>query len=258
MVTLFNHLKFKFMKNTNLLTIIIAFTFITGCRKTVEPQPLSTKGTLFFHIHTFSDTTEFVEGDTVRDASGRQFTYSHARLYISGITLIKLDGTSVPLNNAYLLVNPDQEDYLVGEAPTGNYKSVAFNIGIDSAHNHINPATYPATNILSYQTGMHFYSLGEGYTFINVQGKVDSTASMNGPLDKSFSYMVGIDSLLKHVSMPDEPFSILPGQTQYIHMYADYSKLFQGINLKTESDGYEGDAVSQKIANNALNIFSLE
>jgi hypothetical protein len=105
---------------------------------------------------------------------------------------------------------------------------------------------------------MHFPSTTEGYIFINVAGSVDTTAAMNGTLDQTFNYQIGIDSLVKNVIMPDEPFNILSGQTEYVHMYADYSKLFQGINLKTENNGMNGDAVAQKIANNALSIFNLE
>jgi hypothetical protein len=241
-----------------MITGIFALTCLIACKKTVAPQPVvSTTGNLYFHFHTLSDTAEFVLGDTVADSTGRKYKYSAAQFYISGISLIKLDGTSVPVNNKYLLVNPAEENYSVGAVPVGNYKSVAFNIGIDSAHNHISP--YDASNVL-LQLGpiMHFYTPGEGDIFINVSGKVDTTAAKNGPLDQSFSYEVGLDSLLKHVVMPDQAFSILPNQTQFVHMYVDYSKFFKGINLKTENSGYGADAVAQKIAKNIPGMFRYE
>ncbi|HXA02500.1 MAG TPA: MbnP family protein, partial [Cytophagaceae bacterium] len=136
------------MKKSIIITGLFVLTCLMGCKKTVEPQPASTTGTLYFHFHTLSDTAEFLPGDTVRDASGRKYKYSIAQVYISGVSLIKLDGTSVPVNNVTLFVHPGTETYLVGAVPVGNYKSVAFNIGIDTAHNHKDPSSYTAGNPL--------------------------------------------------------------------------------------------------------------
>jgi hypothetical protein len=248
------------MKKSIFITGLFALAFLPGCKKTVEPQPaVSSTGNLSFHFHTLSDTAEFLPGDTVADASGRKYKYSVAQLYISGVSLIKLDGTSVPVNNVNILIHPQEENYSVGSVPVGNYKSVAFNIGIDTAHNHKDLSLYSAGNALAAQTpSMHFSTNQEGYIFVNVAGFVDTTAAMNGPLNQPFNYQIGIDSLLKHKVMPDQPYSILSGQIQFVHMYIDYSKLFQGINLKTENVGTKGDAVAQKVAKNISSMFRYE
>ncbi|MFL5729124.1 MAG: MbnP family protein [Cytophagaceae bacterium] len=231
----------------------------SSCKRTVEPEPAIENGTLSLHIHTLSDTTEFLPGDTVADANGRKYVYSTAEYYLSGITLIKMDGTPVSVSNVNLLIHPEEEDYLVGSVPAGNYKTIAFNIGISAAQNHLDPSSFAANNPLSPQTpSMHFATNPEGYIFMNVSGVLDSTSAMNGVPDYSFNYQVGIDSLVKHKQMPDLPFTILPNQTEFIHMYADFSKLFQGVNVKTENSGSKGDVVSQKIAHNIHNIFIYE
>lgn len=247
------------MKNLIIITGIIALTFFIGCKKKIEPQPVSTSGVLLFHFHTLSDTAEFLPGDTVADSTGRKYTFSIAKLYISGISLIKLDGTSVLVSNVNLLINPAEENYFVATVPVGNYKSIAFNIGIDTAHNHKDPSSYPAGDALSPQTpSMHFANNTQGYIFVNVSGFVDTTAAKNGPLNQPFNYQIGIDSLLKHKIMPDMPYTINVGQAQFIHMYADYSKLFQNINLKTENTGMNGDAVAQKVAKNITSVVRYE
>jgi hypothetical protein len=247
------------MKNSIIIAVLFVLICLLACKKTVAPQPVYTTGSLFFHFHTLSDTAEFLPGDTVADASGRKHKYSIAQLYISGISLIKLDGTSVPVNNVTLFIHPEEENYFVGAVPVGNYKSVAFNIGIDSAHNHKATSIYAAGNSLAAQTpSMHFSDTTQGYIFVNIAGFVDTTAAKNGPLNQSFNYQIGIDSLLKNKVMPDQAYNILPNQAQFVHMYIDYSQLFQNINLKTENTGTNGDAVAQKIAKNIPAMFLYE
>jgi hypothetical protein len=261
MVNLFNpNQKATPMKKSLIIAGLLALTYLLGCKKTVEPQPVvSTTGNLYFHFHTLSDTAEFLPGNIVADSTGRKYKYSAAQLYISDINLIKLDGTALPVNNVSLLINPAQESYFVGAVPVGNYKSVAFNIGVDTAHNHKDPSIYPAGNALAAQSpSMHFTNNTQGYIFVNIAGFVDTTAAKNGPLNQAFNYQIGIDSLLKHKIMPDMPYSILPDQTQFVHMYADYSKLFRNINLKTENAGANGDAVAQKVAKNISSIIRYE
>jgi hypothetical protein len=244
------------MKNLTFATVLIAFVFFTGCKKSIEPQPAPEPGNLYLHIHTFSNTTEFLPGDTVTDASGRKYKYDVAQSYISGISLIRMDGTAIPVNNVNLFIEPGVEDYLIGSVPAGNYRTVAFDIGIGASQNHLDPMMYAASDALAPKIpSMHFASNSEGYMFLHIAGTMDTTTSMNGPLDQPFSYQVGIDSLLRHQIISDHPFSILPGQTAYFHIYADYARLFQGINIRTENTGAGGDAVAQKIANNIPDVF---
>jgi hypothetical protein len=244
------------MRYPIIITSLLILSFLIGCKKSIEPQPAAEQGNLYLHIHTFSHTTEFLPGDTVTDASGRKYKYSVAQSYISGISLIRMDGTALPVNNVNLFIEPGIEDYLVGSVPVGNYRTVAFDIGVSSSENHLDPAMYPANHALAPKTpSMHFVSNSEGYMFMHIAGIMDTTAAMNGPLDQPFSYQVGIDSLLRHQVISDHPFSILPGQTTYFHIYADYARLFQGINIRTENTATGGDAVARKIANNIPDVF---
>jgi hypothetical protein len=243
------------MKYTIIITSLLIL-FLMGCKRSIEPQPAAEQGNLYLHIHTFSYTTEFLAGDTVTDASGRKYKYSAAQCYISGVNLIRMDGTSLPVNNVNLFIGPGVEDYLVGSVPVGNYRTVAFDIGINASENHLDPAMYPATHALAPKTpSMHFTSNTDGYMFVHIAGTMDTTTAMNGALDQPFSYQVGIDSLLSHQVISDHPFSVLPGQAAYFHIYADYARLFQGINIKTENTGTGGDAIAQKIANNIPDVF---
>ena len=72
----------------------------------------------------------------------------------------------------------------------GDYKGLSFNIGIDSASNHRDPATYPGSHVLNplVHQGM-FWDWNAGYIFIKLEGKYITTAGDTS----NFLYHIGKD-----------------------------------------------------------------
>jgi len=218
-------------------------------------------GTLMFHTHTNIDSLEANAGDTVTDAGGRKIRLDVAQFYISNISLKKTDGTFYKVKGAYIMKYISHETYLVGQVPAGNYTSVSFDIGIDSVTNATNPDSYPATSPLSIQNPvMWFGTTTKGYIFVNVQGLADTTWNHTGTPDYPFSYQIGTNALLKHIDMPSNPYIVIAGQTQYVHMICDYGILLRGINFKTQNlgDPFNYPAVANQIASNIHQMFRYE
>ncbi|MFI5220903.1 MAG: MbnP family protein [Bacteroidia bacterium] len=242
----------------NFLLLIIPLVFF-GCSKPSDTTLTNTNtgtGTLYFHLHTAIDSTEVAYGDTARNIDGAKIILSLAQFYISGIKLQKQDGSWLAVNGVYILKKVENEIYLIGNnIPVGNYLTVSFNIGIDSAANAKSPSSYPdSTNVLSPQNpSMWFGSVSQGYIFINLQGAADTSSNKNGTCNVKFNYKIGSNSLLKNVILPQKSFSVSPGQTFYIHLYCDYGKLLQGVNFKTQTltDTYTNNpALAAQIATN--------
>src|SRR5579872_5697205 len=167
---------------TNLLiklAVITCLTVFFSCKKkdtTVAPAPTTPMGTLAFHLHTNIDTTETDSGRICKDAGGRRFQLNVAQFYASGIVAIRSDGSKVPLSNVYILKTMAKEEYVIGSIPAGNYNSVSFNVGIDSAANKTAPSSHAAPSVLGAQIpNMWFGSTAQGYIFMNVQGLADTT-----------------------------------------------------------------------------------
>ena len=125
-----------------------------------------------------------------------------------------------------------------------------------------------AGDTVFYRPEMWFGSSAQpqGYVFLNVQGKIDTTALANGTESQmvQFAYRIGTAANLKQVVMPDQNFSILPDQVEYVHMVINYMKIFDGIdlhiatNLHVQSTTDNSTALANQIVNNIPAMFSYE
>src|ERR1700751_4731758 len=117
-------MKSKKIKLTISTFLGIAVLFFFSCKKkdSVTSTPPTPMGTIALHLHTNIDTTEADSGVVVIDhVSGKKFKLNIAQFYVSGIVAYKTDGTAEPVSNTYILKNINQEEYIIGQVPAGNY-----------------------------------------------------------------------------------------------------------------------------------------
>jgi hypothetical protein len=255
------------------ITIIIISALITfcGCKKKKPNDPPAdtvSMGTFMLHLHSNIDQHEVERYDTAyTTGSGRKILLNMAQMYISGIQLVKLDGTTVDFTGVKLLKTLDSEVYYVGTAPVGNYKSIRFKVGLDQTANQENPTT-PSDSALLNKPQMWFGASAQpdGYVFLNVQGKIDTTANASGTEAQmqSFVYKIGTNANYKQIIMPDKNFSIAENQTEYGHITIDYSKIFNGTklyqpaNLSVATTSANSTAPATVIVNNLSSMFIYE
>jgi len=106
----------------------------------------------------------------------------------------------------------------------------------------------------------------QGFVFLNVQGKIDTTALANGTENQMvpFAYRIGTAAGIKPVAMPDQNFSVFPDQIEYVHLVINYMKIFKGIdlskagNLSVQSTTDNSGSVATQIVNNIPGMFSYE
>ncbi len=231
-----------------LLSATIAFT---GCETDEEPMPNATQK-LSFHVHTNVGSQEADYVSTFTDASGRKFTISDFRYYLSNIVLIKSDGSELPLSDLVLLVSPLENDYELMDVPVGDYKGMKLLFGLDSATNHLDPATYPAGNPLAIQTpGIH-WDWNSGYIFMKMEGLCDTTLSGSGNADFPFFYHVGMDELKRSIDMTNEPFSVVSGTDKEVVLELDILDVLQNVDMRTENEThtFNNMPLASKIADN--------
>lgn len=248
--------------------IIVLITMITfSCKKnttTSEPEPAVANGTAMLHLHTNVDTIEVADYDSIYVMSdGRKISVSIAQLYISNIQLVKADGSTFDISGLTIAKTQQEEAYMLGSVPVGNYKSIRFNVGLSPTVNTLLPLL---SDSVFYKPNMWFGNTVQpwyGYVFVNFQGKIDTTNAANGTLAgmQPFTYKIGTDNHLKSVNMPDQDYTISSNQTQYIHIMIDYNKLFNGIilnssnNLSIITSANNSGALSNQIANNIPSMF---
>jgi len=229
-----------------LLGSIVCFN--AACKKggddnTVTPPPVTQvdSGQIYFHLHTYVGDNEVdLYNITYTLDNGRQISLSEAQMYISGIQLVKPNGTTYNLSNVTLLKTLENESYYVAKVPVDTYKSVKFYVGLDATTNQKTPSG-SSSDILNHPE-MWFSSTAQpgGYIFMNVSGKIDTTAGANGTTAQMqpFTYHIGTDAHYTQVSMPDHSpyYVVTKDQIEYIHMIIDYSGLFNGLQLNNSSN----------------------
>lgn len=265
---LFNDLESQPMKTipyylTSFLIFILCSTFFISCNKKSKDDPSTDKvtptGTVSFHLHTYIQDNEVdLYGIPYTTHEGRSISLSLAQLYISDVQLVKLDGSvfSFPVNKILKVL--DVDTYVIGEAPVGNYKSLRFKVGLAPDHNLPNLSN-PADSVM----WLSKTRMDDGYVFMNVQGKIDTSEAMTGNLIP-FVYKIGTNVNYKQVVMPDKNFTVVAGEIQFAHLIADYNMLFKGIkindisNLSVKTASDNALPLAQKIVNNIPSMFIYE
>ncbi len=255
---------------TIISVLAIGAISLNSCKKDSDAAPITpaaeTTGMLAFHIHTNVDSVEVEDYDSVYQTStGRKMAIHKAQLYISNIQAIKLDGSTYDITGIIKLMKQGEEEYVIGNVPAGNYKSIKFNIGLSATTNASTPASSDST---LNQPVMWFANTAQpsGFVFVIFEGTIDTTTAANGSISQMqpFNYKIGTNMNLKTVTMPDQNYTVSAGQVQYIHMIADYNMLFDGIqlnvgsNLSVASPSDNSTTLGMQVANNIPMMFSYE
>lgn len=267
------------MKHFLNITIILAMLLFTACDKkqpapdpaTPAPEQTNTPetGTFFFHLHTYIEDNEVDAYNIVyTNLDGRKVALSMAQLYISNIQLVKKDGTVYDIpNNKKILKVLDVDQINVADVPVGEYKSIRFKVGLDANTNQLNPSASP-DSVLLKTASMWFGAAPQpdGYVFLNVQGKIDTTydASATVAQMQPFVFKIGTNANYKQVSMPDKNFTVVKDQAVFGHIIIDYYKLFAGValnhasNLSVTTASANNVSPATTIANNIPLMFRYE
>lgn len=249
--------KFFFFVIVSSITSAVLFN---GCKKDPETTPENTTQKLSFHLHTNVGAQEADYSTTFADATGRKFTLSDFRYYLSNIVLIKSDGSELPLTDIVLLVSPQETDYELTDVPVGDYKGLRFLYGLDSATNHTDPAIYPAGNPLSVQSpGIH-WDWNSGYIFSKMEGLCDTTLSGTGAADYAFFYHVGMDMMKRTVDMSNQSFTVKAGEDKELVLELEVLDVLANVDFRTENETHTFYDVplATKIADNFAASFVME
>lgn len=246
---------------------LLALLCFFSCSKNepIEPTPSDKTGVFFFHLHTYIDLQEVdLYNIAYENSAGRTISLNMAQLYISDIQLVRSDGSLYNITGKNILKTLEEQTFQVGEVPVGNYKSVRFKVGLPPQVNAMTPEA-SADSLILKKPAMWFGSTPQpdGYVFLNVQGKVDTSADLSHP-PVPFVYKIGTNANYVQVTMGEQNFSVEEDKATFSHIVIDYSKLFKGVTLNqagqlsvtTVDDN--NTSIAQKIVNNIPSMFIYE
>ncbi|MBC7426243.1 MAG: hypothetical protein H7321_06870, partial [Bacteroidia bacterium] len=188
---------------------------------------------------------------------GDTFSVGNYKVLLSNFIFQKEDGSFLNIKNAYgyLSFANGIKSVKVEGIPEGKYKSIAFEVGLDSAINHGDFAQWPATHPLNpVLTGMH-WEWKTGYIFHIFEG-----GFMDNGKVSSFSFHVAQDkNVYKYVFVND--FTVASNVTAEFNAQADsYFSSFINLSLKTDgsfSHSDDVDPLMMKFRGNMQDAFDL-
>lgn len=133
---------------------------------------LPAQNLLFFEIEPHLDAAPFALSAPV-SAGSYQYYLTRLEYYVSEIKITHDGGQVTAVVDSHFLVRPVVHNlFELGAFPNINQvESITFSIGVDSAFNHLDPATYPAKHPLGPQDPSMHWGWVSGYRFIAIEGK---------------------------------------------------------------------------------------
>lgn len=170
------------MKKINFILLGLLMLGITACEEEKPPvQPNDPDHSISFTInHTVGDQ-EFAAGTEYLVGNNDNVTFSRYAYMLGSFYLTTSDGDKIALDSQYALIEAHKgmTTFTLMDVPFGDYSSIGFSIGLDSAINHGNPNQYPSGHPLSaVSNSLHWGWVG-GYIFTAIEGKdVDAGESI--------------------------------------------------------------------------------
>jgi hypothetical protein len=190
--------------------------------------------------------------------SGDSIMIDKWKFLLSDFTFEKTSGELVVLKDqyAYLSLKELRDSVILHKVPKGDYKSVRFYVGLDSAVNHGDPLQYASDHPLSPGlNGMHWGWSG-GYIFNIVEGYYK-----NGGVNAGFSYHIATP---KYARIYSFIYDYKVSKNARFTFEAKLDKYFNNVvnfNIKTDgsfSHSSPTDAVMDKFIQNVNGVLDLQ
>lgn len=194
----------------------------------------------------------FAYNQSVESDLGYYFNMTRLEYYVSEIVLTHDGGQETPITDLYLLVDPSTDaEFPLGNLAVTNIEKIQFSVGVDQAHNHLDPASYDNSHPLAPQNPSMHWGWASGYRFIALEGLAGADAnSMNNvyqihTVDDANYYTVSLE---------------LTGQTIgndiYVNIDADYAQFLKDLDVSAGVISHASTGPSRTIVSNIRNVFS--
>jgi hypothetical protein len=161
-----------------------------------------------------------------RNANGDSFSITTFKYYVSNIILTNTKGRSVAIPDTYFLINAADTASLkqtVKGVPAGNYRSITFTIGVDSARNFDGVQS----GCLDPANGM-FWTWNSGYIFLKLEGYSPQSAAKMHKLTFHVGGIKRQNTLRSFSHSFVKPLNIKGNMAAYLSITTDAGALFKG------------------------------
>jgi hypothetical protein len=166
---------------------------------------------------------------TVYNTPNGIYNVNRVQYYVSGIQLVHDGGQAMDLVGLYLLIDGSTSSYNLGSYNVTNIEEIRYNIGVDSAANHMDPSTYAAGDPLAFHNPSTHWGWTAGYMFFMFMGEVDGTSS--GMPNTVMEFATVGDQYLTPITVNTSTATTTTGSTITVYINADYDLLFDKVGM---------------------------
>ena len=238
------------MNYFNLFFFTLVILVLAGCDTSVMEDG---EAQLAFDLQpTVNGAALSTDSGVTYDINGATLSFESARMYLSAITLIRNDNSTIASEGELITVpakGEDDEDishtvsdrvvlakhdtgvnqYDIGTWPAGEYAGIRFKVGIAGTTNRIDPSQVPAAHPLAKQTDRNnHWNWNAGYLFLRIDGQVD-TDNDTVP-DEEWAVHLGTAKFLKEVTLM-KAFTLNDGDHAALKISLNYGALLADVDL---------------------------
>jgi len=181
--------------------------------------------TVNLQIHHKLDGSDFAFNTNTANNLGNNFYYTRAQYYISEISIIHDGGIETPIPDLYILADASETiQVALGSFDITYAEALRMHIGVDSLHNHSDPATYAHSHPLALQNPSMHWGWTAGYRFSALEGFSGAAQDQNFQI-----HSLGDINYMSTEIVLDKS-AVNNGLT--ISIDADMSRAMQNINLE--------------------------
>lgn len=245
-------MKFRF----SLALLVLAVSFFSCKNEPEEKKPAAVK----VIFKTTWQGQDFALEQVYYDAFNNRVRVDKFSSYYSLLTLVKDDGSDLPLRDVMLL-DHGGENALEFIVPDGVYNRLKFGIGIPRDYNKDqDPAQYPNSSPLSVagSAGM-FWNWNTGYIFSKIEGKTDTTGTEGAALLTPVAIHAGDDSSFREIISPEFNIKMEAGVLKeiVINIRMDYIFGFNNDNgIDIAQEAITHTSTNPLLAEKFMNNFS--
>lgn len=195
-----------------------------------------------------------------RNAAGDSFQISVYKYYVSNVQLHSADGKTYTEPESYHLISQDDANsrkFVLSDVPAGNYTSISYMIGVDSARN----VSGAQTGALDPGLGM-IWDWRTGYIMAKMEGMSPTSMAVDKKLTFHIAGFSGEFNVLKSVTLPfPEAAKVSQSNTPNAHILSDALEWFKNPEVVSFSTSYyimNTGKNARTIANNYEHMFKVD
>lgn len=186
---------------------------------------LIAQNTINLSIEHYLQEEPLVFGESSMNNIRHEFDVNRLQYYVSEIFITDDQGMVISYDSIWTLVDGSEAtDIDLGTGTMDSITSVTFYIGVDSAHNHLDPSSWPAEHPLAHKNPSMHWGWANGYRFNAMEGTcgddLEQYYELHGLGDENY---FGVTL----------PVSAVPQNGEIdITVYANYAEILRDMDLE--------------------------